>query len=176
MKSNKLKQKTTGFTLIETLVAIFILSSAVAGPMVLSIKNISSASVSRDQLVAFYLGQEVLEYIRNVRDTNLINSNYWLEGLDECRTDSQPSGCYIDVLKDVTDVDAIKSCDPGGCPKIKFNGQNYSYTSGDDSNFTRTVKMVGIGSDEAEVNVSVSWTSRYGDRTMKLQDNIFNWR
>ena len=44
--------------LIETLVAVTILSAAVVGPMVLSIKNIGTASVSQDQLVAFYLGQE----------------------------------------------------------------------------------------------------------------------
>src|SRR3989338_1659516 len=85
-----------GFTLIETLVAVTILSAAVAGPMVLSIKSIGSASVSQDQLVAFYLGQEVVEYIRNIRDTNLISGNNWLDGLTDCLLSSGPNGCYID--------------------------------------------------------------------------------
>ena len=59
MKKNGLKFK-KAFTLIETLVAITILSAAVAGPMALSIKNIGIAAVSKDQLVAFYLGQVVI--------------------------------------------------------------------------------------------------------------------
>ena len=96
MKKHKLKH---GFTLIETLVAITILSAAVAGPMVLSIKNIGTAAVSQDQLVAFYLGQEVFEYVKNTRDTNLLNeSSDWLAGLDNCKI-SGSAGCYIDVIK-----------------------------------------------------------------------------
>ena len=84
---------------IETLVAITILSAAVAGPMALSIKNIGAASVSKDQLVAFYLGQEAIEYVRNVRDTNILAENSdWLSGLTNCLP-TNPNGCYIDVIK-----------------------------------------------------------------------------
>ena len=42
MKNNILKFK-IGFTLIETLVAISILTAAIAGPLVMSIKNIGTA-------------------------------------------------------------------------------------------------------------------------------------
>ena len=67
--------------------------------MVLSIKNIGTAAVSQDQLVAFYLGQEVFEYVKNTRDTNLLNeSSDWLAGLDNCKI-SGSTGCYIDVIK-----------------------------------------------------------------------------
>jgi prepilin-type N-terminal cleavage/methylation domain-containing protein len=100
----KNKNSKRGFTLIETLVAVTILSAAVAGPMVLSIKSIGSASVSQDQLVAFYLGQEVVEYVRNVRDTNLIKSNGWLDRLSDCKGANGSAGCYIDVINDsITD-------------------------------------------------------------------------
>ena len=170
-----------GFTLVETLVAIAILSAAIAGPLVLSIKNIGTANTSQDQLVAFYLGQEVIEYVRNVRDTNLIGKDlndvsfYWLEELDGCIN----KDCYIDVVKTGDNICEVSSCLN---TKLNFddNEKNYKYSSGNDG-FTRTVKItnpVGVNADEAQVDITMTWKSRYGKKTkeMKLQDHIFNWR
>jgi len=168
-------RRQAGFTLIETLVAITILSAAIAGPMALSIKSISLASVSQDQLVAFYLGQEVIEYVRNVRDTNILSEpSDWLEGLEFCKT----NGCYIDVLNETVPV---TDCGTGGCVnKLKFDGQNYNYEiAGEETAFIRTVKIddnARVDGDEAKVNVSVKWTGKYGEKIVNLQDNIFNWR
>src|SRR3989344_1122959 len=174
MKKNELKFK-KGFTLIETLVAITILSAAVAGPMVLAIKNVGTASVSQDQLVAFYLGQEVFEYARNVRDTNILKESAdWLGGLENCKA-SGSAGCYADVKNNT-----VKNCGTVSCSnKLKFDGQNYNYANGEETPFIRTVKIedtVGVGGDEAKISVSVKWTGKYGEKTMNLQDNIFNWR
>src|SRR3989338_3109725 len=147
MKNEKLK---FGFTLIETLVAITILSAAVAGPMVLSIKNIGTASVSQDQLVAFYLGQEVFEYARNVRDTNILKESAdWLGGLENFKA-SGSAGCYADVKNNT-----VTNCGAVSCSnKLKFDGQNYNYTNGEETPFIRTVKIddtVGDGGDEAKI-------------------------
>jgi len=177
MQNNKLKLK-KAFTLIETLVAVTILSAAVAGPMALSIKSIGSAAVSQDQLVAFYLGQEVMEYVRNVRDTNLIGGNNWLNGLTDCLLSTSPNGCYIDVIKSPI---IIAVCGTS-CPKLDFDGVNYTYkTGGTDGNsiFIRTIKIelpFKGNNDEAKVSISVKWTGKYGGKTMNLEDNVFNWR
>ena len=172
----------TGFTLIETLVAISILTAAVAGPLVMSIKNIGTANTSQDQLVAFYLGQEVIEYVRNVRDTNLMRKNLddagfdWMEGLREnCVSVDNSKACSIDVINN-------KICVIGGACTggLKFSDGYYSaVTNG--ASFTRTVKIknpVDGNADEAQVDVEVSWKSKYGKKlkTMHLQDHIFNWR
>ena len=144
--------------------------------MVLSIKSIGSAAVSQDQLVAFYLGQEAVEYVRNVRDTNILSENSWLDGLGDCLP-SSPNGCYIDVINN-----AITACGTlTGCPKLDFNEANYAYKpDGEDGNtvFIRTVKidnLIRADGDEAKIDVAVSWTGKYGQKTMNLQNNIFNW-
>lgn len=58
-----------GFTLVEALVAIAIVSIAIAGPMYSANRAIVAAQMSNSQLVATYLAQEGIEYIRSFRDT-----------------------------------------------------------------------------------------------------------
>ena len=173
MKKEKLNFK-KAFTLVETLVAVMILSIAVVGPMFSSAQNIKLASFSQNQLVAFYLGQEAIEYVRNVRDTNLISpSGDWLNGVTVCK---EATGCYIDVKNNTVTVCGTS------CPKLDFNGVNYTYKSGGadgNSIFTRTVKIDGtvrVGGDEAKISVFVNWKDKDIPKTMNLQDNIFNWR
>ena len=59
-----------GFTLVETLLAIAILSMAVLGPLGIASSGISAATIGKDRLIAVALGQDVFEYVRGVRDAN----------------------------------------------------------------------------------------------------------
>lgn len=73
-----------GFTLIETLVAVFILGVSIAGPITFVSSALQSSYYSRDQVTAFYLAQEAVELIKNIRDTNLLNGNDWTNNLGSC--------------------------------------------------------------------------------------------
>ncbi|HBB56451.1 TPA: hypothetical protein DEW47_01975 [Patescibacteria group bacterium] len=168
-----------GFTLVETLVAVAILTTAIAGPMTFAIKNISAASVAQDQLVAFELAQEPFEYARNVRDSNLLKNIDatepvdWLYGLvDECL---DGKSCYIDAANDT-----VTEC-VSECPNLNRSDDNgYQYVDGNDSGFKRIVKISknlnGDDEYEAVIEVKVSWTGKYGPREIKLQNNIYKWR
>ncbi|MEK7101886.1 MAG: prepilin-type N-terminal cleavage/methylation domain-containing protein [Patescibacteria group bacterium] len=70
-----------GFTLIETMVAITILTFAIAGPMFTASRSIIAAQTARDQLTAMYLAQEGIEYVRMMRD------NAYLEAYHEGDSD-----------------------------------------------------------------------------------------
>lgn len=175
-----------GFTLIETLVAISILTAAIAGPLVMSIKNIGTANTSQDQLVAFYLGQEVIEYVRNVRDSNLIKKDLdevsfdWLDGLEECISSDGSNACSIDVFEEIEEDNSITLC-AGICGYLSINGDKKYGHSGLLSSFRRTIKItnpVDDNPDEAQVDIEMKWKSKYGSKvkTMNLQDHIFNWR
>lgn len=162
-----------GFTLLETIVAVAVLALAIMGPLELAARSIGLTSVSKNQIIAFYLAQDAMEYVKNVRDGNFLTSGAdWLDGLDGCRG---VSGCYVDIPNE-----NIGSC-VGDCPALMYDsgGFYYNHVAGGDSIFTRTVNIttpVGGNMDEAKVQVTVSWNEKIGQKTFTVEDNIFNWK
>ncbi|MEK7646087.1 MAG: prepilin-type N-terminal cleavage/methylation domain-containing protein [Patescibacteria group bacterium] len=66
-----LRKQNSGFTLIETLVAVTILMIAVAGPLVAASRSLNAALYSGDQMTASFLAQEAMEIIKNIRSNNV---------------------------------------------------------------------------------------------------------
>lgn len=168
--------KTKGFTLIETLVAISILILAVTGAFSAAQSGISSAIFSKDQIVAFYLAQEGVEYVRNMRDQNGLDVDGtvgWLDGIagedDPCEAGAP---CYIDAVND-----EILRC-PGTCPNIKLNENGfYTHQSGVDTKFKREVKVeTVIPNQEVAITVTVTWSKGLVNREFVARENILNWQ
>jgi prepilin-type N-terminal cleavage/methylation domain-containing protein len=175
-----------GFTLLETLVAITILVTVITGPLALAVYSISASLISQNQITAFYLSQEAVEFIKNVRDSNILHGNSWLNGLENCI--GEINGCYIDIphyydsstLFPPTNI--IQPCS-GTCPKIQYDegGYYYNYQSGEETIFTRTVKItkinIGGGENEARIDVIIQWPEKFGGtKSFTLQQYIFNWK
>jgi len=167
MKKNYSSQR-AGFTLVEAMVAISILSLSITGPLVIAQKGIASSVYSRDQITASYLAQEAVEYIRNGRDTNVIAGDDWLSGFETCMSTTNPAGCRIDAryldFKDATGL-AVTSC-LSTCPRMYRNTPSglYGYLTSSgwvQTPFTRTVLITPVGSDDREaiVSVKVSWST-----------------
>lgn len=194
-KQNKNKS-TRGFTLLETLIAITILLLSVVGPMTIASKGLLAATYARDEISAFYLGQEAVEYIRNARETNYLVDCYgadttlcadktaWLEGLTECIS---VDGCYIDVKQpfrqdsgNTFNADAIVPCPEEGCPVLRFGDGVYDYDPGSDSSkYTRKISITSISSNEVKVEIAVSWYAGSlisSVKTFTIRENLFNWQ
>jgi len=76
-----------GFTLIEVIVAITVLSTGIAGSVALINRTISLSIVIQDQLIAWSLAQEGMEVVHNIRNTNWIEGDAWDDGFiigDSC--------------------------------------------------------------------------------------------
>ena len=58
-----------GFSLIEVLVALFVLSLGVSAVFLLMSKSLRSSMDARDQIIASQLAQEGIELVRNLKDT-----------------------------------------------------------------------------------------------------------
>lgn len=165
-----------GFTLVETLVAISVLMLSVVGPMTIASRALQSSLFAKDQITAFYLGQEAIEIIRAVRDDNAFNEGTdWLSGLSECTS----GVCGVDVqtwaFHDCTDSEDCRIYyDPDGLTTQR--GIYTHVSSGNDlTRFVRTVRVNEItNNQEAEIIVDVSWQTGTLARTVTIQSRIFN--
>ena len=137
-----------GFTIIELIISIFILSIAIIGVFsALSVITILTSDTA-DRLTATYLAQEGMEIVRNIRDTNWINMDSaangtiaysWTDGLTgysavqpkNCE-DTDKSNCYADY----TSTFLSTGGGDGNYLKINQNGF-YNYASGTSTKFER---------------------------------------
>lgn len=158
------------FTLIETLVAVSILLMALVGPLTIAAQSLRSAYYARDQVTAFYLAQEGIEYVRAVRDQNYIGNQSWLTGISEC----QGALCTVDFPNFTHQVCPNNICSP---VLVSSTGGLFNQTTGTASKFTRAVTITPVpgASDEMIISVTVSWTSTGINRTFSLKERIFNW-
>lgn len=61
-----------GFTLVETLVAISIFTLSMVAVLSVLVTSISNTSYAKRKMVASYLAQEGIEYVRNMRDNYVL--------------------------------------------------------------------------------------------------------
>ena len=157
-----------GFTFVETLVAISILLLAVAGPLTLGSQGLNASRVARDQVIATFLGQEAIEYARNIRDTNALQGEVWLEGLDACT-----GACTVDVPQNT-----IAMC-TGTCPALRFDAEVGLYGYESDwlpTKFTRSVTITEtVAGREAHIIVATSWNDGKLTRSVTVNEYLFNW-
>ncbi|MEK7672647.1 MAG: type II secretion system protein [Patescibacteria group bacterium] len=76
----KILKNKKGFTLTEVMIGIMILTVAIVSASQLLVGLISSNQNNLTTLQAYYLAQEGLEAVRNVRDTNWLHNRNWLDG------------------------------------------------------------------------------------------------
>ncbi len=175
--TNKFKIKiAAGFTLIETLVAVVILATAIAGPLTIASKGLSAALVAKNQTTAEFLAQDAVEYVRFVRDSNRLTNKSWLTRLNSCTSADGTASCIIDSL-----ADSVTVCS-ATCPKFIFQGASAA------SPFIRTVSIQSpIGSNdctagkgcEAIVKVVVTWQDSVNTRNshkVTVIENLLDWQ
>jgi prepilin-type N-terminal cleavage/methylation domain-containing protein len=175
-------QKNKGFTLVETLVAISIFSMSIVAIMSVLGSGISDTSYAKQKIIAGYLAQEGIEYIRNMRDTDVLydDTESAQTGWDNFKVSvsscTSPDICGFDNSAVVKDV-FLCSANENQCKLYIDNGDYNSGSVGVDSNFTRTVQVVADSEnlDEVKVYSKVTWTHKSGDSSIILTENLFNW-
>lgn len=167
----------SGFTIIETLVAISILVISITGPMVIVSQSLKSAYYARDQITVFYLAQEAIEYIRNVRDTNDFNgATDWLDGIaanstagGACALNQYGSNDNTCGLTRTAGGYSLASCSQTGatCDPLNYNPSTGVYggmpsgAGNPPSAFTRTIYIMNVPKRDSSGNADSSYSQVY---------------
>ncbi len=155
-----------GFTLIEVIVALGIISFVSVGAMFAITLSLNSAVRIQNNLIAANLAQEGLEVIRGIRDRDWHLGNGFGTLL--------PNGSYLVEARD-------QSLNPFAETFLKKDsGGFYNYTSGQDTIFKRKIIIENSGQNPATVEkvakVEISWQEKSGPKMIQAELRLFNWR
>lgn len=153
-----------GFTLIEVLVALFILSIAIGGTFEAIIANLNAANLVRDTFVASGLTQEGMEVMRNLRDSD------WLAG--RAFGTSLPEGLNRRI--EWNSLLPLPS-DPTAYLRKSADGF-YTYTPSDPvTPYQRTVDIVKNSATEYKITVTVTWQERKSLKKVSAEEHLYDW-
>ena len=180
------KKIKNGFTILEVILAITVLTLAVGGSFILISQTIGSVSVIQSRLIASYLIQEGLEIARNIRDSNWLKNQPFDQNLDEgdCWEGDYQTGAP-------PDYPFLTSCPfPYQYENLSFLGidgsgfYGYNYSSGNETIFKRKITIsdrVDLDDppdgqkDKFKVSVEVLWKERGQLRSLAAQEYLYNW-
>ena len=179
--------KKQGFTLIETVFALLIISMGFLSVFSLVQDSIRATNSSINRLIAANLAQEGVEIIRNIRDSVYAEGDEWDTIVDDnhlnqyeclvtaknCRVEANAN--YRNQLLDLND---------GAFLKIDSITNQYNYSSGDDSIFKRWINLnqgggicsqIATSTDCIKIDIIISWQERGNDQELEVEDYLYNW-
>ncbi len=153
-----------GFTLVEALVSLLILSIALTAVFHILTVSIGDAELIKNNFIASGLVQEGMEVTRNIRDHD------WYAG--------SPFGTSIPdgIYRVQWNSQALLAL--GSNPPLKKDSGNglINYDTGNDTVFKRTVTISTVSGVEKRVVVSVTWDERGRPRSVSAEDHLCNWK
>ena len=191
---NNNKQKNSGFTIVEALVAIFILTVSISALLNITASSATLARYSNNEITANYLLQEAIDSVRNSRDTIAFQQkatygvNSWTTFLTRYNNCLGGKTCYLKLESfnpsDITGSDVVACTGDGQCPFLNYDSSTnpqvfYTYDSNgttEKSNFNRQIKMLNISSDAVRVTATLVFKNGTAIKTQSLETILLNWQ
>lgn len=159
---NNLKKR-GAFTLIELMVAVFILLVSLVGITLLISRVFSYSAKAHTKLVLVYLCQEGIEIVRNIRDSNWVSGAAWDQGL-----------VAGDWEADYNDIALVAQSGVGR--RLRLNDGFYNYDSGGQTEFRRKIHIERPSADEIQITVSSFWPNPGSAQIeISVYESLYNW-
>lgn len=161
----------SGFTLVEIILGITVLSIVLVSITVLTLTSIQANGANIHRLTAYYLAQEGVEGFRNMRDSNGRQNHVWNKGQRFWGADFDRAGYYV-----------LTYSSGGASPwKLDYkSGEAEARAAGRlDDVYTRYVKVSFPeegNEDLLEVTAVVEWRERSRDASVEVSTELTDWR
>jgi len=167
---NAFSKSEQGFTLVEVMVALVIVSVGMIGAYGLVNQSLALSNSAANRFTAVHLAAEGAEIARNLRDTNYLK---FYEGLGDWNDGltGYESGGGADYLSSGLTADPAAT--------IKIDGGLYGYSGGEGTEntmFKRRIRVIPNASPAyLEVVSEVSWSDSAGGHTEIVRERLYNW-
>lgn len=179
-------RSTRGFTILETIVAVLILSISITAIVVIAGGGAQKTIHIKDRLVAAYLAQEGVELVRNVRDSVFL-------AYEDDPTISARWNAFQSFMEPCFDAGCAVSFNyegafEGGIPVLvtpdvseflSFDEAQgvYEYGGDTETTFVRKVRLLETAGTDSPLRVEVTVEYREGTetRTYTTSEILFNW-
>ena len=160
--------RSRGFTLVEVLVAVTLMTTALVPAFVLSGSAVKLSLRIKNELIAAALAQEGVEVVRAIRDANWFAGDDFAFGLGGCS-----SGCTFEYDSDGPEPAGVEET-------LTVNPDTglYTYDSGGEPTpFSRevTIERPEPTSPELIVSSVVRWDERGEPRSVTVEYHLFDW-
>jgi prepilin-type N-terminal cleavage/methylation domain-containing protein len=194
-KRNKGYIRSSGFTLIEALIAIAILMLATTGPLFSASRAMVVAETSRVQLTASYLAQEGIEYVRAVRDNQYLAlyppgpttataawTNFVSGFISSC---ASPNQCTLDPTLPMGSgsTNSLQTCggSMGACTPLYLYGNLYHQyniipAGAVQTQFVRTIQVTTVSSTDERITSTVAWTFHGNPYSTTVAESLTPWQ
>lgn len=170
----KLLNSQKGFTIIEVIVSIGIITFVSVAMSTLANRSLQAGVNSANRTKAYGLAQQMVEIVRNTRDNNWLKSLAWNAGLETDNNDTSLGNLYNKLI--------------GANPTLVANaidGKKDAVKLVDNSGFVVSLRFYPIKtSSDTDINVdnviekvevTVTWQSGAAG-TVKSETYISNWK
>ncbi len=158
--------KTNGFSIVESLVAISIVTLSITSASSIVQASLQNTSLIKARSIASGLAYESVEIVRNMRDSNNLAGNDFTEGDFATFVQACSNGCALDSLSS----SSVYTVCNGDCPAVQKTNTGYTLSGGVETPFVRTVttRYNQVQGEDAEVAVDIEVSYRSSGRTESI--------
>lgn len=166
------KNKTRAFTLVEILIGISVIAVTMTAMASLVIVSMRANVANVNSLQAYYLAEEGIEAMRNIRDTNW-RQNYGWSSSFECNMDGDTYYFTVDD-RELTETMNYQLYEAEEVGYLRFTHDS-SY---EESIFSRyiMVEYEECDFEAAKVSSVVTWNERGNEREVVLTTYLTDWQ